>query len=94
MAEDIVYSGYQYRLRAGSPMPVGSSGNFVLHTFMKEKYKVDSYLYTEKLPSSEDFIGQGGGLYSANFSRLSDKGGDSFQGRIVYAPTIIDEDST
>jgi hypothetical protein len=88
---DEYYTGYQYRLRAGTPMPV-ARGGFVLHTFMAEKSQVDSYLCTESLPGSEEFRGQGGNLVSANFSRLPITGGNTFQGKIVHNPTFIEED--
>jgi hypothetical protein len=88
-----IYSGKLYRLRAGSPMPVSGGGNFVLHTFMAEVSNVDMIACTESLPSSSEFRGQGGGLMSANFSRLNIKGGNVFSGKKVYAPTFVDEDT-
>lgn len=87
-----VYSGRQYRLRAGSPMPV-SGGNFVLHTFMAEVNDVDLVACTTSLPSSTEFRGQGGNLMSASYSRLGARGGEVFSGRIIYAPTFVDEDT-
>lgn len=77
-----VFTGTQYRLRAGPPMPI-SSGGFVLHTFMAEITDVESYPCAESLPGSEQFRGQKGDYISANFSRLSIKGGNVFQGKIV-----------
>lgn len=90
MAE-ITYEGEQYTLRAGSPMAT-ESGDFVLQTFMAEKNKIITYMITDNLPGSEEFRGQGGDYISANFSRLSDKSGNKFQGKIVYSPVIVDED--
>lgn len=89
---ELVYRGQIYRLRAGTPMPVSQGGAFVLHTFMAEKSDVDIYACTESLPSSSQFRGQGGNLMSASFSRLNVKGGNIFSGKVVYAPTYVDED--
>lgn len=85
------YVGLQYRLRAGSPMPVMVAGNFVLHTFMAEENTIDIYLHTEDLPSSTEFRGQGGAFMSANFSRLNDRGGNSFQGKMVHNTVFVEE---
>jgi hypothetical protein len=90
MAE-ISYTGKQYRLRAGSPMPV-SGGSFVLHTFMAEVSDVVIFACTTSLPGSEQFRGQGGNMMSANFSRLGSRGGNVFSGKIVYAPYYVDEE--
>jgi len=89
---ETVYRAQQYRLRAGSPMPTQQTGRFVLHTFMAEMNDIDVIACTSTLPGSEDFRGQGGSMMSANFSRLNIKGGDVFNGKIVYAPEYIDED--
>ncbi len=86
-----VFTGQQYRLRAGSPMPI-MRGGFVIHTFMAEVNKVYSFLCTETLPGSGEFRGQGGKYVSANFSRLNIKGGNSFQGKMIEKPTYIEED--
>ncbi len=86
--------GTQYRLRCSQPMPVETFGTFVLQTFKAEQTTVDVYLYTTELPTSVEFRGQGGGYMSANFSRLSDRGGDSFQGKIEYPPAYIQEDDS
>lgn len=93
MSDDVVYQGKQFRLRAGSPMPTGGHGSFVLHTFMAEENRVDAVMYTNNLPASSDFLGQGGEYISAQFSRLADRSGDVFQGKIIYKPKIIDEDA-
>jgi hypothetical protein len=89
---ELVFRGQQYRLRAGTPMPVAGAGNFVLHTFMAERSQVDIFACTERLPRSREFRGQGGNLMSANFSRLNVKGGNIFSGKVVYAPEYVDED--
>ena len=86
------YNGQQYRLRAGSPMPIQTAGTFVLHTFMAEVSNFTVYACTSTLPGSSSFRGQGGDYISANFSRLNTKGGEVFSGRVVYAPTFVDED--
>ena len=95
MAGDVTYASERYTLRAGAPMSVGTagSGRFVVHTFMAEKYDVDLYLYTETLPRSDQFRGQGGTFYSARFSRLNASCGDAFgNGEIVHTPTYVDEE--
>ena len=89
---ELVYRGQTYRLRAGSPMPTGNAGTFVLHTFMAEVSDVDIYACTENLPASSQFRGQGGNMVSASFSRLNVKGGRVFSGKIVYSPSYVDED--
>lgn len=89
---ELVYRGQIYRLRAGSPMPAGGGGEFVLHTFMAEISEVDIIACTENLPASSQFRGQGGDLVSASFSRLNVKGGRIFSGKQVYSPDYVDED--
>jgi len=89
---DVIYYGEQYRLRSGAPMPVGNN-RFILHTFMAEKNQVDLILYTESLPGSDQFRGQGGSYMSASFSRLPDIGGKSFSGKIIHEIQYVDEDS-
>lgn len=90
---EVKVTGYQYKLRAGNPMPVTGQGNFKYHTFMAEKYQVDTYLYTNDLPASSEFRGQGGDYFSANFSRLEDKSGGVFTGKVIHAPEFIQEES-
>lgn len=80
----------QYKLRAGSPMPI--EGGFVTHTFMAEKYEVDNYQATDDLVTSYEFRGQGGDLYAANYSRIASAGGKLFQGTVTHSPVIIEED--
>jgi hypothetical protein len=87
---DVKYPGTQYRLRASNPIPK-KNGGFVLHTFRVEKNKIEAVAYTESLPGSEQFRGQGGEYISANFNRLSDVSGGVFQGKIVYNSEFIDE---
>lgn len=86
-----VYSdGETYRLRAGSPMPIGGS-KFVLQTFMAEKSKVRNFLFTEDLPGSEEFRGQNGEKVSASFTRLLDTSGDAYSGKEQYNPDFVEE---
>jgi len=87
-----VYVGKEYRLRAGAPMPIGL-GKFVLHTFGAEISDVDFYPATDTIVGSSEFRGQGGSFMSANYSRLSDRSGNLFQGKIVHEPIFVDEDS-
>lgn len=87
---DISIVGRTYTLRAGAPMPIGGS-SFILQTFMGEESTVTNYLYTNTLPDSSEFRGQGGGLVSGSFNRLQDKGGDSFTGRVVTNPVYVQE---
>jgi len=89
---DVKVIGRTYRLRAGSPMPVGGS-EFILQTFMGEESTVVNYLYTENLPGSGDFRGQGGDLMSGSFSRLLDVSGDVFSGSTVENPDFVEERS-
>lgn len=93
MANDVTYEGKTYKLRAGAPMSKGKqgAGDFFVHTFMAEESDFTVYAYTENLPKSEDFRGQGGDLISANFSRLSDVGGNSFSGKTIKSPIYIEE---
>jgi hypothetical protein len=87
---DVVVEGKTYKLRAGSAMPVGGS-SFILQTFMAEESTVKNYLYTNSLPGSEDFRGQGGNLITASFSRLLDISGDAFSGSTTNNPVYVDE---
>lgn len=93
MAQDVVYEGKTYRLRAGAPMSKGrqGAGDFYVHTFMGEEINFKIYAYTETLPRSEEFRGQGGNLISGNFSRLSVKGGGAFSGKTTDNPIFIEE---
>lgn len=87
---DVVITGKTYKLRAGAPMPIGGS-SFILQTFMGEESDVTTYLYTESLPGSEDFRGQGGDLISGSFTRLLDISSDAFTGNIVHNPDFVEE---
>jgi hypothetical protein len=63
---------------------------------MAELSDVDIYdCYTDTLPGSEEFRGQGGdkAYMSAQFTRIGVVGGDVFTGRIVYSPIYVDEDA-
>ncbi len=93
MAGDVKYTGQTYRLRAGAPMPIEGQGQFVLHTFMAEISDIDLYAYTESLPGSEQFRGQGGDYMSASFSRLAQLGGNAFSGRIIHNIEYVEEGS-
>lgn len=84
------YYGETYRLRAGAPMPVGGS-RFVLHTFMAEVSRIEILNCATSLPRSSDFRGQGGNYVSANFTRMSVRGGNHFNGKITHNPTFVDE---
>lgn len=88
------FTGQQYRLRAGGPMPI-VGGGFVLHTFKAELSDVDVYLCTESLPGSDQFRGQNrqATYISANFSRLNIKGGNTFQGKIIKNLRYVEEGS-
>ena len=89
---EVSYTGQQYRLRAGTPMPIQDAGVFVYHTFMAEVSDITIYACTSSLPGSTDFRGQGGDFMSANFSRLNVKGGGVFNGKVVHSPNFVDED--
>ena len=87
---DVFIEGVSYKLRAGSPMPIGS-GRFVLQTFMAEESDIVNYLYTENLPRSSEFRGQGGNLVSAAYTRIMNVSGDAFTGKEISAPRIVSE---
>ena len=93
--DDVVYTSKQYRLRAGAPMSKGDQGggSFYVHTFMAEMTNVDNYMYTTNLPESTEFRGQGGGFMSASFSRITDREGDAFSGKVVHRPSYVEESS-
>jgi len=84
-----LYVGQQYKLRAGAPMPIG--GTFILHTFGAEIYKVEIHTVTDSIVGSNKFRGQGGDLISASYTRLNDRSGNLFSGKLVYNPTFVDE---
>lgn len=88
-----IYEGIQYRLRAGTPMPIRGLGEFVLHTFMAETNVVQSLECVDSLPSSSEFRGQGGELISASYSRLGVTDGKRFNGKLMYAPNYVEEES-
>lgn len=90
MAQDY-YTGVTYRLRAGSPI-YDDSGNAFLHTFGGETNTILVYecMLPNSLPSSDDFMGQGGNLQSASFSKIGDKA-HHYQGRIIYEPVFVQE---
>ena len=87
------YIGETYKVRASTPMAVTeNTGYFVWHTFMAERSKMYVYdCFTEILPASSEFRGQGGNFMSAQFSRLNVAGGETFQGRITEAPIYVQE---
>jgi len=82
----------QFRLRAGAPMPIGTSNVFLLHGFGSETNDVTLYDCTTSLPASSEFKGQGGNNFiSASFSKLGAKEDSYFQGRTVAPPVYGDE---
>ena len=83
-------TGVEYRLRAGSPMPISSKGDFVLHSFMALLSNVYIDNCAVSLPSSSSFQGQGGGYVSANFSRLP-LSEEVFKGKINESGAYVDE---
>ena len=85
------FTGEEYKLRAGTPMPTQDGGSFVLHTFGVDKYKIVIQPVTEDIVNSSAFRGQGGPYISASYSRLQDKSGLKFSGRLVFSPTFEDE---
>lgn len=97
--DEVSYTGQQYKLRAGSAMPINrgvtddGGGDFVLHTFMAELNDIEVIICTTELPGSEQFRGQGGDLISASFTRLNVVGGEVFSGKKIYAPEYVDEDA-
>lgn len=88
------FEGDEYRLRAGAPMPVGAGGGrFILQTFGVDHYKITIQPTTKEILSSSDFRGQGGSYVSANYTRLQDKSGEMFSGRLVKSPIFESESS-
>ena len=87
---DVLITGKTYTLRAGAPMPIGGS-RFILQTFMGEESIVENYLYTNDLPGSEEFRGQGGDFISGSFNRLQDTDGDAYTGRLTKNPVYVEE---
>lgn len=90
MSDVVSYSTNTYRLRCGAPMPL-SGGNFVLHTFMAEKSRVDVAICVSSIPSSSDFRGQGGNLMSASYTKLKGRSSGLFQGSKTHQPTFVPE---
>jgi len=86
------FIGYEFKLRAGPPMPTQQSGSFVTQTFGVDKYKIVIQPVTDEIVDSSEFRGQGGPYISASYNRLQDKSGLKFSGRLVYSPTFEDED--
>ena len=86
------YTGYEYRLRAGSPI-VRAGGGGILQTFMAEKTEVTmiSVLGGEDILTSSNFSANGGEYISAEYSRYNDKSGNKFSGREVKKPEYIQE---
>ena len=85
-----ITTGVEYRLRAGSPMPVSTKGNFVLHSVMALLSNVYIDQCAASLPQSTDFRGQGGDYMSASFSRLS-LSEERFKGKINDSGRYVDE---
>lgn len=87
------YTGYEYKLRAGSPMKTANSETD-LHSFMAERSEViiKQAITSSEMLSSDDFLANGGEYVSANYNRYKEKTGDKFNGREVKAPDYIDED--
>lgn len=82
--------GTDYRLRAGSPMPTSTPGQFVLHSFMALLSNAYIDNCASVLPSSSEFQGQGGGYTSANYSRLP-LSEERFKGKITAQGAYVDE---
>ena len=79
-------------------MPIYSLGGniplaYVIHSFGADLSTVDVYECTETLLQSSSFQGQGGDLLSASFSSVGDKDGAVFQGRSLYYPEFVAENS-
>lgn len=89
------YTGYQYRLRAGSPMPTSTKGHFVLHSFMAERQQIDIETCESDLVRSSAFRGQAGdgGLYAAQYSRLP-LSEERYSSKITNSPLYIEEKIT
>lgn len=89
------YTGRQYKLRAGTPMPTATTGHFVFHTFMAATKKVEINTCVTSVPTSDMFRGQGGSLQSASYSRLpvTANGEELFRGQETTADLFDSEDA-
>lgn len=85
------FVGYEFKLRAAPPMPKQGGGSFITQTFGVDKYKIVIQPVTDIIVDSSEFRGQGGQYISASYTRLQDKSGIKFSGRLVYSPTFEDE---
>lgn len=85
------YSGYSYRLRAGSPMPTSDVGNFVLHSFMAEGQDLFNDTCANSLLSSGSFRGQGGPFVSANYTRIVSSGEKIYRASESESSIYIEE---
>lgn len=84
------YNSYQYRLRAGSPMPTSELGKFVLHSFMAEEQDIIMDTCDSTIVKSNEFRGQGGTLTSANYSRLP-LSEERYSGKITSSELYTEE---
>ena len=84
------YTGEQYRLRAGSPMPTSTPSRFVLQSFMASVQETDIETCITDIKSSSSFRGQGGGFMSASYSRLP-LSEERYSGKVVANEVYHDE---
>jgi hypothetical protein len=89
------YKGYNYRLRASGPVPIGP-GVFLLQAFGSDKSQVDMYVLADRLPETEDFAGasETGPYVQANFQRLAflyNGTTEVYQGSVVHKAVWNDE---
>lgn len=85
------YNGQRYRLRAGSPMPISNSGEFVLHSFMAERHDIAVDTCTSSILGSGSFKGQGGSYISASYNRLP-VADERFRSEKSTGPGYVEED--
>lgn len=87
------FEGWELKLRAAGPMPVGQAGggSFIQQTFGVDRYRIIIQPATDVIVDSTAFRGQFGDLISASYNRLQDKSGLKFSARLVYNPTFEDE---
>ena len=86
------YKGKQYRLRAGSPMPTSTAGNFVIHSFMAAIQYSNIETCTTSIAKSVEFKGRGGNFTSASYTRLALSGGLYFSGKTATNEEYEDEE--
>ena len=88
-----ISTGINYRLRAGSPMPTEGGTDFIIHSFMALRSTSEMDSCATDLPASNEFMGQGGVLVSASYTKLPLSGGAVFKGKKSDNGAYVEEDN-